>query len=350
MCIIYDDESIQSYLFRCLRIYGINSFHSVIGHNGHWHSLPEAPTQLVPYLRMVPDLTLFKSLQREGYYNFRGISKSNPLDIVELLKNVYGGSLKLSNSKGAVQITYCPHCFKEMIEKHGHAYFRNDWKNKATCDTHQVPLLNITGVNMKESIHNINDAMNNIMQDIFSNRDSTLPSINYHSLYKDVVEPQELNFMMPCTFGAIYFFVREYYSLNYRYLKFKSYLYDRMFYDSLSPKMDGILVQLMKNVDENVIYAALDEIIDLDYNAWLSFEKYGIKYKKFSFGFNQNKSLTVTVVKSATKNCSKCYVRQGGKACVYDTMIKINHLEMNFLKWHYINPCEQRLIWGFNVF
>lgn len=350
MCIIYDDESIQSYLFRCLRIYGINSFHSVIGHNGYWHSLPEAPAQLVPYLRMVPDLTLFKSLQREGHYNFQGFSRRNPLDIVKLLKRVYGGSLRISNSKGTVEITYCPFCFKEMIEKHGHAYFRYDWKSDTNCYIHQTPLLILTGVNLKESIHNIDKAMNETMLNIFLYRENTLPSTSNHSICSDLVDPKKLNFMMPCTFGPIYFFVREFYSSNYRYLKFKSYLYDRMFYDSLSPKMYGIFVQLMKNVGENVIYAALDEIMDLDYNAWLSFEKYGMKYINFSFGFNQNKSLTVTVVKSATKNCSKCYVRQGGKDCVYDTMIKISHLEMDFLKWHYINPCEQRLIWGFNVF
>lgn len=347
MTTIYDDESINSYFFRCMRIYGVNSFHSIIGHNGHWHSLPEAPNSLVPFLRMLSDVKLFKSLQREGHFNFSYSSISNPIEIVKLLKKVYGGSSRISNSKGSCPILYCPYCFKEMIIKYGHAYFKHSWKNNINCVVHQSPLLNITGVNVKESIRNIDNAISdvNLLKCTEQMKNPSMAST--HSEVVELVEPQNLKFSMPCTFNAAYFFVREYYSFNSSSLEFQSSIYSRMFYNSLSPKMYGIFFPLMKSFERNVIYEALDEIKRLDYKAWLSFNKYGMKSKPFPLGFNQSKSLTVTIIKNANRNCSKCsdFLSRGN--CAYDMVIERKFLDSEL---YYFSPCELRLIRGFNPF
>lgn len=83
---IYDDETICSYLFRCLNTYGINSYEVVIGSNGCWHSLPVFPNTLAPLLHLIPDMKLFRSLQREGYYRTTHVRNSNPREIIDLMK------------------------------------------------------------------------------------------------------------------------------------------------------------------------------------------------------------------------------------------------------------------------
>lgn len=339
MKIIYDDESISGYLFRCLNVYGINAFESAIGNNGCWHSLPEFPCSLVPFLRMVPDIKLFMSLQREGYFNFTQDNVGNPMRIIELLRKIYGGSSRSTNYKGDIPILYCPLCFKGMIEKYGHAYFKNTWSNKRNCIVHQTPLMSLTGRSVKESVRNIKYSLT---EESLSKYSGEINAVDISNSV-EIIEPERLKFLMPCTYNATYAFVREYYSYNSKKLKFKSYLYDRMFYSSFSSKMNGIYVPMMKRVDSNIIYAALNEIIELDYNAYLSFVRYGMQYKKFSIGFNQHKSLTVTVVKNANKNCSKCFEYQGSKYCVYDSVIKRARLGE---KLSCINLCDFRLAWG----
>ncbi|EAM2896174.1 hypothetical protein BKN78_05005 [Salmonella enterica] len=341
MKIIYDDESISGYLFRCLSVYGINAFESAIGNNGCWHSLPAFPCSLAPFLRMVPDRKLFMSLQREGHFNFAQGKVDNPMRIIELLKSVYGGSSKSTNYKGDNPILYCPLCFKEMIKKYGHAYFKSIWGNKSNCFVHQTPLMSLTGKNVKESVRNIKYAMTEESLSKYSGEIKMNAVDNANPV--ELIEPESLKFLMPCTYNATYVFVREYYSYNSKKLKFKSYLYDRMFYSSFSSKMNGIFAPMMKRVDSNIIYAALNEVIELDYNAYLSFVRYSMQYKKFSFGFNQHKSLTVTVVKNANKNCSKCYERRGSEYCVFDSVIKKASLGP---KLSCINLCDFRLMWG----
>ncbi|MEB0360763.1 hypothetical protein VC566_06835 [Citrobacter freundii] len=338
---IYDDETICSYLFRCLNAYGINSYEFVIGSNGCWHSLPVFPNTLAPLLRLIPDMKLFRSLQREGYYRTTHVRKSNPREIIDLMKKVYGGSSSIHKYKGTDPILYCPSCFKEMIIKYGHAYFLSAWKGEVNCIFHQLPLLILTGRNMNETVRNIKHAMAEIDLSNYSGeiKNNAIANINIESF----INPEDLIFSMPCTYKAVYFLVREYYSFNSKALEFKSYLYDRMFYSSLSPKMEGINLPLMKNVDDNVIYAAFEKLIELDYNVFASFVKHGLQFKRFPLGFNQNKSISVTIVKNANENCSKCHMHWGERHCVYEPIIKKERLEpiLNCL-----NICEQRLIWG----
>lgn len=235
---IYDDETICSYLFRCLNVYGINSYECVIGHNGCWHSLPAFPKALVPLLRLIPDMKLFRSLQREGYYRSARVRQENPMEIIELMRKIYGGSSGTHKYKGTNPILYCPLCFKEMVSRHGHAYFLNAWTDEVNCIFHQLPLVTLTGVNINDTVRNIIHAMKeiNLSKNSGETKKDAIANVNRNNF----TEPENLTFSMPCTYSAVYFFVREYYSSNFKKLKFKSYLYDRMFYNSLSPKMEGI--------------------------------------------------------------------------------------------------------------
>lgn len=347
---IYDDESINSYLFRCLHVYGINSFQSVIGNNGLWHSLPQAPVQLTPFLQMLPDMMLFNSLQREGYFNVRCNSRGTPLEIIALLRRVYGGSHKTTNYKGSIEVLFCQVCHMEMMLNYGHVYFRSEWKKNSNCAIHRVPLLNITGSNMKETVNNIIDSTEcgelkakdcNMNFYSYKNEDSSENTF---------VEPIFLKFLMPCTLDATSFFVREYYMSNAKHLRSNSRIYSDLFYSSFSPKMCGIKNPIMRNINEAVIYAALNELKNLDYKAWVSFHKHAFKIKEYSMGFNQRKSLTVTTVKSASANCSKCHIQNSRNSCVYDAIISKIPMDSGVTLHFFTNLCEQRIKLGFNLF
>ncbi|MBB1369424.1 hypothetical protein [Pseudoalteromonas sp. SR45-4] len=153
------DESLQSYLFRTLKVNGFDNFSSILVPNVGWGDKPSISFEAKHLLLKINKsylLGLFENSIRvlENESDF-----INHFDFIALYEKTFFPVKPTKSAGKGISINFCPHCMKEQIVTYGYSYFKNCWNNQTFCSKHSATLLAIKPSHLSQLIKNINNVL-----------------------------------------------------------------------------------------------------------------------------------------------------------------------------------------------
>ncbi|WP_233010349.1 hypothetical protein [Rheinheimera faecalis] len=311
------DESLQSWIYRCLYSYGQSDFSAVVGCNGFWNKRPFFPKGINFRNKAIPDKKLVEFLKLSGFCAKKADPFENPIKYVVEANYILQGQSRSLSKKGQLAIAYCSSCIKESIESIGFGYFKADWLYGEGCKIHGSDLSILSAANRTNALKqlrfvlcglDIDSEQNSKKNTEFLTRQESASSAYYvmpcilDEFFKVASSP-----ISGCFPGSHY--VRFYhpngkkkelskYELNFHYLDFQS-----------------------KYREEFVMF--------LEKRAEIINHKYGI---------NEVNSFSEKLIKKRGVNCSKCSVWAKTDYCPIKP-IQIVNLDSD-LNWYARNPCD----------
>ena len=317
---ICEDESVYSFIYRSMRLYGMPYYNHVIGHNGLWHKYPTTPESLAVLYRMLPDALLLQLLQREGFYN--NTSKflwGTPEVIVLLLDNTFGGVVKKGNVRGVYPVVICQQCCDEMLHMSGIIWFKSYWRGQTHCPVHSLPLKNISGTSICETMANINSVLDGCLCDKGNLRYTQ--SDNYSPGERTIcVYTQNLKFLLPCALYSISAFLKRYRVELFSNLGVNSSENVPLFFLGGLPSNRGAS-PVRTSTKPGKIIEMFYEIHRNDYPAWRDFTKHSFIYEVKNLGFNQERSIAITTIRNSDSHCRSCDFQNQRPVCINNEFI-----------------------------
>lgn len=279
-----EDESAHSWVLRNLRVSGCLNLHTVIGTNGHWHTIPHLSKCVGVNLDDFDDFELLVWLRKSKIAIKRAGAFDNPMDYISSVYRVFSRYDLNKGTRGSIPIRFCNKCVQHAIQDLGFAYFKFEWLYREQCTIHDVPLMQLRTSRYKEMMHSLDLV-------ISGHLDSLEPFEKATALLSQPVEESDFH-IMPC---LIFDF--------YRWASMKrddGYLdgsHWEFYYQNLMRKPIS---------DDKIHYyftASYPERFPKQFGEFLSDR---LEVKEHRFGISQPLSLKETLWKSNRHNCSKC--------------------------------------------
>lgn len=282
----FQDESVQSWIVRNLKVLGCSSYRSVIGPNGQWLLAPYFTNECSVDIRTLDDAELLSFLRRSGLAKKQAGIFENPVDYLSSVHRVFQRNDDYWSDKGSVSIRFCYHCIEESIREYGFAYFKSAWLHNVKCDIHYVPLIQLKDSTYKVGVNSLVIVMSGReLPDIFTE------NINSSILSKDNDVEEPPFHIMPC---LLYDFYR------WASMKRKDNYLEMSYLD-----FHGADLIRKKISDEMLHYyfATYNQKYPKQFSEFLT-ERAEIK--EYWFGISQRCSLKENLLKSNKHNCSRC--------------------------------------------
>ncbi|WP_406732266.1 hypothetical protein RJD39_12150 [Vibrio scophthalmi] len=283
-----EDESVQSWVLRNLRVSGCLSLHSVIGTNGQWHNIPHLSKCVGIKLVDFDDFELLVWLRKSSIAVKRAGIFDNPLDYINSVYRVFTRQDLDKRTRGSIPIRFCSQCLQNFIQALGFAYFKFDWLYGERCTIHDVPLTQLRASRYEEVMHSLGLVMSGHL-------DSLEPFEQATGLLSEPVEESDFH-IMPCLIFDFYRWAS--------FIRDDGYLDDshwEFYYQNL----------MRKPISDNKIHyyfsASYPKRFPKQFGEFLS-ERLEVKVHRF--GISQPLSLKETLWKSNRHNCSKCLIAQ----------------------------------------
>ena len=330
------DESLQSYLFRTLKVNGFNNFSSILVPSIGWGDKPSISFEAKHLLLKINKsylLGLFENSIRilENESDF-----INHFDFIAFYKKTFFPVKPTKSAGKGISINFCPHCMKEQMVTYGYSYFKSCWNNKTYCSKHSAKLLTIKPSHLSQLIKNINNVLRCKVDTNF-----TSPSTIIKRPSK-VISGRTVKFS-PCAKNQLISWAiktLKHYPIGYT---------DTFDYGLLTNKSLKAfnLIKLRKEIMLNwelfyqqlTVYAYRELINYINCN--MVFDR--VRYQKDGIH-----SKSKVILKNKTKSCSTCMrvSFEEYKACPKSNLIFSSRLDSKssvFKFRHlYINPCNVR--------
>lgn len=316
----FDDESVQSWILRNLKVSGSLNFFSVIGLNGYLLRTPHFTANVDVNLAKFNDLELLNWLRKSHLAVKKAGIFDNPIDYIDSVYNVLGKRGLDRATKGSIPIRFCKDCIKAQVKKLGFAYFKSEWLDNVLCSIHGRTLDQIKESTYKESLNSLRLIMSGRVDEFeFIESPTPLPSLkstsdvsNYH--------------VMPC--------------LIFDFYRWASMERDDGYLDD--SHWDYYHANLMrKKISDDKIHFYFSVVYPRRFpKQFGEFMAERTEMKEYRFGINQPLSLKENLLKSNRHNCSKCMIAQ--HHCPITLIARINiHSPLDRVCW--INMCDDYL-------
>lgn len=150
------DESLQSFLFRILKVNGYINYSSVLVPNSGWGGRPSIPFEAKDILIGVTKSQLLKLLEKNTLISKEESDFVNHFDYVQLFDKTFSPKKYTKSAGKGMNIHFCPLCMRAQMYQYGYSYFKRDWNNHLYCLKHSERLLALKPSNMSLMIININ--------------------------------------------------------------------------------------------------------------------------------------------------------------------------------------------------
>jgi hypothetical protein len=315
-----EDESVQSWIFRLVLLSGEYKYDSLIGINGKWYSAPSLVRGCAFNLHLIPDLELLCFLRKSGIANKKASMFDNPVDYIGQMSIVNPSNYYSSNAKGQITIRFCKECIAESIRENGYGYFKAEWLSKIYCSNHDINLIELISKNRKSAVTELLQAFAGVP--VIQSQTSLALDKNSHQYRKAKTDCSY--HIMPCLLNEFYMWASRKSDdvlLKYEYLDF--------FYKN------GV----RKNISDQYLHYKFIYFLDNYPKQLNEFLDRTVELKEHKFGFRQKLSLSETLAKSRSKNCSKCSDWWGTDFCPIEP-IQLTRLEHEYSSHSKTNACD----------
>ena len=281
-----EDESVQSWIFRCLQVAGCTDFSSVLSGSGSWFDTPSFGKYRFKCRPSVNDQLFLDFLWRSKVERKRVYeSCSNPVKYIDSLTYLVGANYgnKLCST---TPIRFCSQCIQDSIALNGFAYFKASWLFDDMCSKHGMTLSRLNAKTPKESL----PAIQSILQGRFLSTD--VQTSNSGISHSQRIRPQQFDaFIMPCLIDDLY----QWICIND--FSFENDVMLDKFYNRVSfrPSIDKVTL-------ERIFFDYKDNRPE----KMESFIEQRLAAKLLRYGLTKKNSLSLTLFKSKKHNCSKC--------------------------------------------
>lgn len=282
-----EDESVQSWVFRLALLSGEYKYNSLIGIDGKWYSTPSLVKGCAFNLHLIPDLDLLRFLRRSGIANKKASMFDNPVDYIDQMSIINPSNNSSSNAKGEITIRFCKECIAESIKKNGYGYFKAEWLSKIYCSNHGINLIELISKNRKSVVKELLQAFAGTP--VIQSQTSVALDKDSHQ-YREAKTDFSYH-IMPCLLNEFYMWASRKSDdalLKYEHLDF--------FY------VNGV----RKKISDEYLHYKFIYFLEYYPKQLKEFLDRTVELKEYKFGFRQKLSLSETLAKSRSKNCSKC--------------------------------------------
>lgn len=290
---IFQDESLFSFLFRTQLVYGYQDFSNLFRLCGLARNAIAVKKALLPVYRRVNKKTLYKMI---NYTQREMISVEQPYAHLNELERFLLRGVVILKDKRFINVGFCKYCLDESYEMNGIGYLKKGWEASNYCYRHKIPISETIGASHKLSA----DIM---MKLILGEKISPNDSFTHKSAIAGQKMTKEKGirhfsslYLKPCSLALI----RSWVCTNQSLL---SGVYSDNLWGVDTPLLqrnicdvpDEFIIKLFSNVnDDNLV--CFREFIAQQTN--VVFESYGI-YSRDEFRFK--------VLKSKNINCKDCH-------------------------------------------
>lgn len=283
-------ESVHSWIYRILTVFGETTFNSIVGTNGKWISSPIIPRKFSSISKGFSDIDLLYFMRDSGLaINEAGIF-DNPIKYLSSVERFFDDNLiEERNEKGKISIKYCDECIEDAIFELGFGYLKADWLYGSMCQIH--------GKNLNQIKVNSRSQALTLLKSILAGKKVPEKKLELPVTYsKHLSERGNFEYhVMPCLLHDFYRWAS--------WRRKDDYLdgSHHEFYDSRF---------MRRNISDYKLhnYFLVYEVkYSVQFSSFLSETSEIIEYK---YGFNQKLSLKENLLKSRKHNCSKCLMSQ----------------------------------------
>lgn len=290
-----NDESLQSYLFRTLKVNGFFDYSSILVPRVGWGSKPSLPYEARDIFSEEDKSYLLKRLEISTILSEYESDCSNHFDYVQSFDRTFFPQTKIKSAGKGIPIHYCPHCIEEQIYEYGFSYFKLCWQSQDYCFLHANNLLEINA----ENLTNLAKAINRVLRCEFSGVTTSHSKANLKNEVK-VVSERSFKFA-PCAKNSLLSWVvknGEHYPIGYT---------DSLDYEVLTDRERQAfnLMKYREVVEENW-NEFYQQLIESNYEDVLHFINENMVFELVSFLHNGAKSEQKGLLKSKTASCTGC--------------------------------------------
>ncbi|WP_338294519.1 hypothetical protein [Planctobacterium marinum] len=286
---IFDDESLQSAVYRLHLVHGLTQFTNVISPKGEWKGFPRIKAGTLGLYGQIGEKRILKMLQRQGLVS----RAENRFDLPHLYQKELTCFFRKPSRIGNrvernIPINYCTDCVRDSIERFGVGYFKSEWLKHGYCNIHNKPLNKLPKTSLKESLRCLEVIMRGIKPSEYAN---TLAPKGSDYIYKQ----KKLLYFAPCWQEDFIEFIKSKRFLFGeevdKHLRF-SIVSDQLSEDFLEE------IYVVKDVYEALVRAK---------SAYLSqFISKGAEIKTVGTGVLRKSSIKQRILKNKMKACQSC--------------------------------------------
>lgn len=288
------DESLQSYLFRTLKVNGFSDYSSILVPGAGWGTRPSLPYEAreilsedIPYLLKRFEISTFLQESESSF--------SNHFDYIQLFYKTFFPQKKVRSAGKGIPVYYCPQCMIEQMYNYGFSYFKLCWQYQRHCLIHSSYLVVIRA----EYLTDLVSSINHVLRCEFNGEITADDKVSF-SIKRKVISERELKFA-PCA---------KKYLLNWAVKNFEYYPtgYASTFDYGAMTNAERKAFNLIKY--KRLIEINWDEyyqfLIDAEYTRVLNFIDETMIIDLVSFSLVVGQSEQKSLLKCKTANCTAC--------------------------------------------
>ncbi|MEI8704701.1 TniQ family protein [Pseudoalteromonas sp. B62] len=314
------DESLHSWIYRCLLVNGVVDFSCIIDQSGLWCTNLDFPIKFKQCFTFPTDAELLELFLKSSLsFEYKKIDE--PWVVASNIKAKLINEDSIKAKRRNISVRYCAACIKESIKREGFGYFKSDWFFYRHCHKHNTLLYSLSSKSRAQSLK--------LIRGLLSGRSSgkllettnqykiPIPSLNFKTSY-----------LMPCLVEALYnsldsarveeinkresnsqskfqsdYLTDDIIFANKLFFYYKVIEFISEFFNSGEAEVSALL----KEISENIIY---------------------------KFGINYERSLSTKLVKRKSYNCTKCWKWAFMDLCPTNPIIYISKLDSQYNKFN----------------
>jgi hypothetical protein len=325
------DESLQSYLFRILKLNGFYNYSSIIVSHSGWGNRPSIPFEAKHLLTGVNKSHLLLLLENSVNIPKDESDFINHFDFIELFNKTFSPQKVTKSAGKGMNIHFCPHCMKEQMRNYGYSYFKSCWTNQLYCMKHSDDLLALKPSQLTRQISNLHKILRCEVDKSFTCH----PKRNSH--FNKTISDRTIKFS-PCSKSQLINWViqnSKYYPVGYT---------DILDYGLLTKteRKAFNVIKYRKKIESNW-EEFYQQLTTFSHKELLKYINENMVFDHVKYQQNGINSKSKAILKSKTKNCNTCMriSIQEYRNCSKNSLIYLSHSITPFSRQHF-KSCDSR--------